>query len=71
MLIKNTVLAIDAGNTFIKVGRFQEDTLVEVHRFSKNNMDEFFSFLNDNKSSKSVISSVLIDCAMPWQLFLC
>jgi len=61
MSSENIVLAIDAGNTSIKVGRFQEDTLVGVHRFSKNQLNEFYSFLDENKRLPSVISSVLSD----------
>lgn len=57
----NSLLAIDAGNTSIKVGRFQQDTLIDVHRFSLENLDAFYSFLNGNSNFNCVISSVLSD----------
>lgn len=61
MKSENTVLVIDAGNTSIKVGHFQEDTLIEVLRFSNNDMEKFYSFLDENHSSSRVLSSVLSD----------
>ena len=63
MISENIVLVIDAGNTSIKVGHFQEDTLVDVHRFSNNDMDKFYSYLDENNSSSRVLSSVLSDKA--------
>jgi type III pantothenate kinase len=61
MISENIVLVIDAGNTSIKVGHFQEDTLLSVHRFSHEEMDKFYLFLDENNSSKRVLSSVLSD----------
>ena len=63
MISKNIVLVIDAGNTSIKVGHFQEDTLVGVRCFSNNDMDKFYSYLDENNSSSRVLSSVLSDKA--------
>jgi type III pantothenate kinase len=56
---ENTVFAFDAGNTSIKVGRFQEDTLSEVIRFKNSEMNEFYAFLEKNSSHSCVLSSVL------------
>lgn len=61
MKSENIVLVIDAGNTSIKVGRFQEDRLIEVLRFSKNEINKFYLFLDENNSSNRVLSSVLSD----------
>ncbi|MDX2361967.1 MAG: type III pantothenate kinase [Crocinitomicaceae bacterium] len=56
---ENQVLAIDAGNTSIKVGLFSNDELVEVRRFTITKLEELKTWLVTLDQSSSVLSSVL------------
>jgi type III pantothenate kinase len=59
MTMENSVLAIDAGNTSIKVGHFQKDHLIEVKRFLHSELDQFFSFIEHFINTPSILSSVV------------
>jgi type III pantothenate kinase len=59
MNAENQVLAIDAGNTSLKVGHFVNGELSEVRRFSLEELDKLLAWSTDLKITKTVISSVL------------
>ena len=59
MNAENQVLAIDAGNTSLKVGHFVKGQLSEVRRFSINSLDDLRTWSSDLGTTKTVISSVL------------
>ena len=59
MTTENTVLAIDAGNTSIKAGRFERDCLIEVKRFQHSELDSFYSYINLFANAPSILSSVV------------
>ena len=56
---ENQVLAIDAGNTSIKVAQFRNDNLVDVHRFQLVELSEFTSWIDSIGEYHSIVSSVL------------
>jgi type III pantothenate kinase len=53
-----TVFIIDAGNSSIKVARFELDQLMEVQRFPSDELSEIKTFIRDNDGQYAV-SSVL------------
>lgn len=55
------VIVIDAGNTSIKVGVFENDSLKSVLRFSLEQFDEFSKFKSEHQNKVFVMSSVLSD----------
>ncbi len=55
-----TVFIIDAGNSSIKVARFESTQLIEVHRFPSGNLRELKDFITTNKGQYA-LSSVLSD----------
>jgi len=59
MTDNNRVLAIDVGNTSIKVGYFLNSILDTVTRFDVSNLNDFFSWLNNYGEIRTVISSVV------------
>ena len=57
--MQNTsVFIIDAGNSSVKVARFESNQLIEVQRFPSGNLDQLKGFITDNKGQYAV-SSVL------------
>ncbi|WP_300666077.1 type III pantothenate kinase [Fluviicola sp.] len=62
--IKSVV--VDAGNTRIKVGLFQNNDLQEVHAFSNNELDKLKSYLLKHKNYLGIISSVRSDKNTKW-----
>ena len=59
MTDNNRVLAIDVGNTSIKVGYFLNSILDTVTRFDVSNLNDFYSWLNNYGEIRAVISSVV------------
>lgn len=59
MTDNNRVLAIDVGNTSIKVGYFLNGILDTVTRFDVSNLNDFYSWLNNYGEIRAVISSVV------------
>ena len=59
MKVDSHVLAIDAGNTSIKVGWFINGHLKKVERFRLNFLNEFENWLNNHSEYKAILSSVL------------
>ena len=53
-----TVFIIDAGNSSIKVARFEADQLIEVQRFPSDNLSEVKDFIRNNYGQYA-LSSVL------------
>ncbi len=51
-----SIYTIDAGNTQIKVGKFENDILVEKQSFKV--LDEFYLYYAQQKIDKSILSSV-------------
>lgn len=61
MKVDSHVLAIDAGNTSIKVGWFINSHLKMVERFSLKFLKEFENWLKNHQEYKAILSSVLSD----------
>ena len=59
MNAENQVLAIDAGNTSVKVGLFQNGELTEIRRFTLNDLDELEKWSIELKCEKVIVSTVL------------
>ena len=55
----NQVLAIDAGNTSIKIGHFVNNELIEVRRFSLDKLYTLRTWISELGTTDAVISSVL------------
>jgi len=55
------IYVIDAGNTAIKLGSFNEGQLHNVQRFAHNEIDSLEEVLRGSKAAKIVISSVVND----------
>jgi type III pantothenate kinase len=53
------VIAIDAGNTSVKAGYFNNDCLIEVRRFSLKEIDKLSIWVNSIGNPETVMSSVL------------
>jgi type III pantothenate kinase len=53
------VLVIDAGNTSVKAGYFENDRIIEVQRFSLNELEKLSFWAKSLNISQSVLSSVL------------
>lgn len=62
----NKSIVVDAGNTRIKVGLFQEHDLQEVHAFSNDELDKLKSLLIKFKNLSGIISSVRSDKNTKW-----
>ena len=62
----NKSIVVDAGNTRIKVGLFQDSNLQEVHAFSNDQLDKLKSYLLKHKNSYGIISSVRSDKNTKW-----
>lgn len=62
----NKSIVVDAGNTRIKVGLFQDSNLQEVHAFSNEELDKFKSYLLKHKNYPGIISSVRSDKNTKW-----
>jgi type III pantothenate kinase len=56
-----TVFIVDAGNTFIKVGRFYNDELIQVSKFTIEELSELTKEINLVSNARIFISSVLTD----------
>lgn len=59
MIDQDIVLVLDAGNTALKIGVYQNDELISVQRFDLKNISEIKTFYNQFKNPKSILSSVL------------
>lgn len=59
-------VVVDAGNTRIKVGLFQNHDLQEVRRFSNDELDKLKSYLIKYKNLPGIISSVRSDKNTKW-----
>jgi type III pantothenate kinase len=59
-------IVVDAGNTRIKVGLFQDSHLQEVHAFSNDELDKLKSYLIKYKDIPGIISSVRSDKNTKW-----
>jgi type III pantothenate kinase len=57
--LKSMNLAVDVGNTLIKVGLFENNSLIEVSSFKEKS--EAISFIDEKKPERIVLSSVLAD----------
>ena len=55
------IYVIDAGNTTIKLGSFNEGQLHNVQRFDRNQIDDLLTELRERTAKKIVISSVVND----------
>lgn len=53
------IFVIDAGNTHIKLGRFQEEQLTRVQRFEHNQLKNLLDEIRKERPSALVISSVV------------
>ncbi|MNK09807.1 Type III pantothenate kinase [compost metagenome] len=62
----NKSIVVDAGNTRIKVGLFQETNLQEVHAFSNEELGKLKSYLIKHKNNSGIISSVRSDKNTKW-----
>jgi type III pantothenate kinase len=62
----NKSIVVDAGNTRIKVGLFQDSNLQEVHAFSNEELDKFKSVVLKHKTCAGIISSVRSDKNTKW-----
>ncbi len=51
--------AVDAGNTALKIGVFEDQELIHVYRFNKNDFDEVHKLFKHYDSPPSIVSSVL------------
>ena len=58
MINQTTVLAIDAGNTALKVGVFQKGELILVKRFSQNESAELVALKKAYENVSCILSSV-------------
>jgi type III pantothenate kinase len=61
MAREKSVLAVDAGNTVIKVGLFDTNELLETKRFILDKLGEFQQYIQETKPGKYILSSVLSD----------
>ncbi|TSJ41640.1 type III pantothenate kinase [Fluviicola chungangensis] len=59
-------IVVDAGNTRIKVGLFQDSNIQEVHAFSNEELDKLKSYLIKHKNIPGIISSVRSDKNTKW-----
>ncbi len=59
MVKKNTVFVVDAGNTAVKIGVFENGELIENHRFEKNTFAEILKLQERFNFPPSILSSVL------------
>jgi len=59
MIKHQKVIVIDAGNTSIKAGYFENDELIEVKRFTINNLDSLSDWQKTLDVNTIVLSSVL------------
>lgn len=55
-----TVYIIDAGNSVVKLARFEDDKLIEIQRFPSDSLHDFESFIVQNPG-KYALASVLSD----------
>lgn len=62
----NKSIVVDAGNTRIKVGLFQDSNLQEVYAFSNEELDKFKTYLLKHKTCTGIISSVRSDKNTKW-----
>lgn len=62
----NHTIVIDAGNTQIKVGLFQDFDLQEVHVFSNEELEALKHFLHPYQKNKAIIASVRSDRNTRW-----
>jgi type III pantothenate kinase len=62
----NKSIVVDAGNTRIKVGLFQNNDLQEVHAFSNDEFTKLKSLLLKHKDFSGIISSVRSDKNTKW-----
>jgi type III pantothenate kinase len=54
----DAIFIIDAGNSSVKVARFESDKLIEVQRFPSNNLDQLKEFMRGH-DGRYALSSVL------------
>lgn len=59
MSIQNQVLIVDAGNTSVKIGLFQEEALITVERFDISKLQNLNDWLSSFHNYSVAISSVL------------
>lgn len=57
-MIQNQIIAIDAGNTAVKIAVFQNDALQETHRMETENLNSFLESKDQWKLLNCVFSSV-------------
>ncbi len=59
MMSKNTVLAIDAGNTSVKIAVFINGIITEIQRFESSNLSSLESWAKKYPETPTILSSVL------------
>lgn len=57
-MVQNQIIAIDAGNTAVKIAVFQNDVLLETHRIETANLSSFLGSRVQWKTLNCVFSSV-------------
>lgn len=66
MSAKRHTLAIDAGNTRVKIGVFQDNQLLDVLRFGQDETKKLKSFLQENGQIPTILASVKADKDTRW-----
>jgi len=59
MLENKKVMVLDAGNSAIKIALFENGEIIEIHRFSSNEISEINSYYQSQNKPDCIISSVL------------
>ena len=63
MVKKNTVFVVDAGNTAVKIGVFENGELIESHRFASDTMAKILKLQERFNFPPCILSSVLNSAA--------
>lgn len=66
MSAKKHTLAIDAGNTRVKIGVFEDNLLKDVLRFGSDETAQLKSFLQENGQLPTILASVKADKDTRW-----
>lgn len=66
MSAKKNTLAIDAGNTRVKIGVFEQGELTDVLRFGQDETAKLKSFLQENGQLPAILASVKADKDTRW-----
>ena len=66
MSAKKNTLAIDAGNTRVKIGVFENDELTDVLRFGQNETTKLKVFLQEKGHLPAILASVKADKDTRW-----